>query len=218
MLKGLVFITGDINVVYNSPIGPLFKVISLDEDHTLGENKDIIGGLCLLPPMEAKIAEADGNEPLYDMIYNRHLLEPSQKEFIAALLAFLYKGGNLLLYLPEVGYNNTKSKLIEHLFKTYGIRPGIYGDPNPQIANCIYDVKCIPMWLNMIYLAGVIGPEEFLFMYPEDAVIYHNEVMMLLIEQLNPYGETLFDKERYIQRHHHLIHKNPKVIMVLKSL
>lgn len=218
MLKGMIYITGDIEVIRNSLVGPMNKIISLDEDHTLGDNKDIIGGLCLLPPMEAKIAEADGNELMYDNIYRNHLLEPTQQEFISALLAFLYKGGNLILYLPEIGYTNTVEKLIQHLYIIYGIHPGIIGDPNPMNASCYYDTKCIPIWLNMIFIAGVITPVEFLFMYPEEAVINNQMVMNILIKLINPYGSTLAEKENYIAHYHKIIHKNPKVIPAIQSL
>lgn len=218
MLKGMIFITNDINVVYNFPVGVMSKIVSLDEDRTLGENDNVIGGLSLLPPIEAKIAEADGNEKMYDVIYQNHLLEPAQQGFIAALIAFLYKGGNLLLFLPESGYTNTLDKFIQHLFIIYGIHPGLIGDQNPNKANCFYDTKCIPIWLNLIYTAGVISAEEFLFMYPEDAKISNEAVMFLLIEQINPYGKTINDKIQYICRYHKLVHKNPKVIPVICSL
>lgn len=218
MLKGTIFITNDINVVYNFPVGRLSKIVSMDEDNTLGENKDIIGGLNLLPPMEAKIAESDGNEQMYDVIYQNHLLQPSQQQFIAALIAFMYKGGSLLLFLPEIGYTNTMEKFIQHMFICYGIHVGMIGNPNPQIANCFYDMKCIPIWLNLIYTSGVIGAEEFLFMYPRDCKINNPAVIDLLIQQLNPYGQTINDKIKAISRYHQLVHKNPKVQQVLQSI
>lgn len=215
MLKGTIYITDNIDVIYNTPINGLSKIISLDEDGVLDNIKEIIGGTCLLPPMEAKIAEADGNEQLYDLSYSNHLLLPFQQQFISALIAFLYKGGNLILFLPELGYTNTAEKLIEHLFRIYGLHPGIIGHNNPQFANCFYDTKCIPIWLNLIFTAGVLSPTEYLYMYPEDAPITNEQVMILLIKQIDPYGKTINDKKNYILRYHKLIHINPKVVPVI---
>lgn len=218
MLTGTIYITDNLEIIYNTPINQKSKIISLDEDDVLGEMKDVIGGTCLLPPMEAKIAEADGNEQVYDNIYSNHLLMPFQQQFISALIAFLYRGGNLILFLPELGYNNTTRKFIEHLFRLYGIHPGIIGDKNPVNANCYYDTKCIPIWLNLIYTAKVISPYEYLIMYPLDASITNESVMMTLIDQIKPYGGTIRQKRNYILRLHKLIHKNPKCTPAIHGL
>lgn len=218
MLKGTMFITDSAEVVFGFPSNANSKIISLDEDDVLGDMKDIVGGTCLLPPMEAKIAEADGNEQLYDSIYSQHLLAPFQQQFIAALIAFLYKGGNLILFLPEIGYTNTTQKFIEHLYRIYGIHPGLIGDPNPLVANWYYDTKCIPIWLNLIFSADIISAEEFLYMYPTDAQINNDRVLLLLINRLNPYGSSINDKINTILRYHKLIHKNPNCRLVLESL
>lgn len=217
MLKGTMFITDNIDVLYNTNLSNT-KIINLDEDGVLGESKDIIGGTCLLPPMEAKIAEADGNEQMYDTIYSNHLLLPHQLEFISALIAFLYKGGNLLLFLPELGYNHTTEKLIEHLYVNYGLHPGLIGSQNPNYVNCFYDERCIPMWLNLIYTNNIISPYEYLYQYPIDAPITNNQIKMLLIEQVNPYGKTIQDRWNYIERFRKLVRKNPKVVPAIGNL
>lgn len=220
-LKGTIFITDNIDIVYNTPLNGMNKIINLDEDGVLvvdNNNNDIIGGQCLLPPMESKIAEADGNVQLYDMTYSSHLLEPFQQKFISALIAFLYKGGNLLLFLPEIGYSNTTEKLIEHLYRIYGIKIGHINDPNPQLANCFYDEKCIPIWLNLIYTAGVISAYEYLYNYPLDANIENRQVLEALLCELNPYGSTINDKINYILSFHKRIHKNPKLQQAICSI
>lgn len=218
MLKGTVYITGDEKVIYNVDLRNT-RVINLDEDGILDSKmQGVIGGTCLLPPMEAKIAEADNNEFAYDSIYSSHLLDPFQQQFISALLSYLYKGGNLIFFLPELGYNHTKEKLVYHLYKIYGIHPGIIGNPNPQIANFYIDMRCVPIWLNMIYSVKVISGKEFLYMYPEDAVINNNSVLMDLINELNPYGNTIQDKINYINHLHKVIHKNPDVIVPIHGV
>lgn len=219
ILKGTIFITSNIDIIYNTPMNGTVKIINLDEDGVLNMNSsNIIGGTCLLPPMEAKIAEADGNEMLYDNAYSSHLLMPFQQQFIAALIAFLYKGGNLILFLPELGYTNTIDKLVEHLFKLYGLHPGIIGHQNPQMTNCYYDAKCIPIWLNLIFIANVISAYEYLYMYPEDASIFNDAVINQLIYEIQPFGDTMNERIEYINRLHRLIHKNPKVVPAIQCL
>ena len=83
-LKGTIYVTDDEDIVYKAPANNT-RIVSLDEDGVLLKDDSILVGTCLLPPIEAKIAEADGNEQLYDMAYSNHLLEPYQREFISAL-------------------------------------------------------------------------------------------------------------------------------------
>lgn len=216
MLTGTIFITDNEEIIRAVPLNQV-KIISLDEDGIL-EGSNFIGGTCLLPPMEAKIAEADGNEQLYDSYYSNHLLLPFQQQFITALIAFLYRGGNLILYLPEIGYCNTTRKLVEHLFRLYGIHPGIIGEQNPQEANCFYDVRCIPIWLNLMICANVISAKEYLLKLPVDAIINNQKVFIALIDQLQPYGQTINEKITTILRYHKLLHRNPNCRLAIQSI
>ena len=211
LLKGTIYITEDMNIINSIPYNGNTKIVSLDEDNILPESNHILVGTCLLPPIEAKIAEVDGNQSLYDTIYSNHLLMPFQQQFISALLAYLYKGGNLILFLPELGYNNEKEMFVYEMFKLYGIHIGIIGEQNPQVANCYYDETCIPMWLNSIYSVSAISPYEFLLMYPLDAILNNNVIIRKLVKELNPYGENFNEQVAYIHQFHKKIHKNPNV-------
>ena len=59
-LKGTIFVTDNVDLVLKSSINNT-KIISLDEDGVLPQSPNIVGGLCLLPPIDAKIAEGDGS-------------------------------------------------------------------------------------------------------------------------------------------------------------
>lgn len=211
LLKGTIYITEDMNIVNSIPYNSNTKIVNLDEDDILPDSSNILVGTCLLPPIEAKIAEVDGNQTLYDTIYSNHLMMPFQQQFISALLSYLYKGGNLILFLPELGYNNTKDMIIYEMFKLYGIHIGLIGDQDPQKANCYYDETCIPMWLNSIYSVSAISPYEFLYMYPLDAVLNNNVIIRKLVKELNPYGENFNEQVGYIHEFHKKIHINPNV-------
>lgn len=211
ILKGGIYITDKIEVIYNIPLNGPMKVISLDEDGVLAETENILKGTCLLPPIEAKIAEVDGNESQYDMIYSDYLMQPYQREFIGALLSVLYKGGSLMIFLPEIGYNNTMNKFIRFMWELYGVHIGIVDSPNPNEANCYYDETCVPMWLNMIYASNVIDAYEYLTQYPIDAIIESVPIMDKLVDEINPCADTINDRRNYIIHLHQQLHKNPKV-------
>ena len=90
MLKGNIYITDNINVIKNSNLS-LIKVIVMDED--FDDNymtKDMIMGTILLPPIEAKIAEVDGDEQKYDYIYSCYLLKPEVERYISAIIEFSF--------------------------------------------------------------------------------------------------------------------------------
>lgn len=211
LLKGTIYITEDVNLVMSIPYNGNTKIVNLDEDGVLPEMNHILAGTCLLPPIEAKIAEVDGNQSLYDTIYSNHLLMPFQQQFMAALLAYLYKGGNLILFLPELGYTNTKEMVIFEIFKLYGVHIGMIGAQDPMVANCYYDETCVPMWLNSIYSVSAITAYEFLYMYPLDAILNNNVIVQKLVRELNPYGENYNDQVAYIQEFRKKIHDNPNV-------
>lgn len=216
MLRGTIYLTNNPNIIYQADLRTT-KIINMDEDGILQENKNILGGTCLLPPIEAKIAEADGNEQLYDMSYHNHLLEPYQQFFIAAIIAALYKGANLLIFFDEIGYTNTTKKFVEQMYIIYGIHIGIIGEQDPALANCYYDNKCIPIWLNLIYSAKIIDGYEFCIQYPPDAELTNPQVIEDLIEEMNPVGNTIQEKFHELDRYRKHLHLNPNVIMPISS-
>lgn len=219
MLKGTVFITDDIEIVYQTPTDGTVKIIDMDEDHQLPENnRNIVPGTCLLPPIDAKIAEADGNEQAYDAIYGEHLFAPFQQQYIAALIYFLYRGGNLLFFLPEV-YTNTKDKFIQHMLIRYGIKIGIVGAEQPQDYNFFYDLHYIPCWLNMMYKSDLIPYEIYLNQYPLDARLDMDPgVMNKLLQDIRPYGKTIQDQFNMIIDYHRKIHEKPNLEMAIISI
>lgn len=210
--KGNIFITSDINIIYNTPLNGTTKIVSLDEDNILPKNENVLIGTCLLPPIEAKIAEADGNEPLYDTIYSNHLLAKYQYDFIGALLSYLFKVGDLILFLPELEYTNTIDKLVDHIFNRYGIHIGNIDCKNDPIKFCCrYDERCLPIWLNMMYGLSTLSVSDFLYLYPLDAYINNNSIINKIILELNPYGKTIQEQVDYINRYRAKLKEKPNL-------
>lgn len=223
ILKGAIFITSNVDVVYSLPLGLNNKVISLDEDDVIKiDDQNIIGGSCLLPPMMAKIAESDGDAYNYEMLYKEHLVEPYQQQFIAALLAALYRGVNLLIFLPELGYTYTRDSFCLYMFQLYGINIGLLDIENGQVVQkvpCYYQPESCPIWLNLIYEARVIDPYEYLINYPVDADLRVNEkIMNMLINDLRPYADTINKRIDMIVDLHKKLHKNPNVRMPIHQM
>ena len=218
-LTGTITITTNDAVLYNSPLLPMTKIISMDEDNVLRMTENVIGGTCLLPPIEAKIAEIDGNLMAFEQIYADHLSAPFQHEFIAALVSYLYKGGHIIIFLSELGYTNTLKVFLGLMWQLYGIHIGLVGSQDPVEGSCFYDERCIPMWLNDIYMANVISPFDYLVQYPLDAELNNEFILEKLTIEIKPYGKkTKEEKIEYIKYLHKLLHKRPLVRPAVTSI
>jgi len=216
ILNGTMSITDNLGFVremMNSG-NPNIRIVSLDEDNILPTDHPLVlGGTCLLPPMDALIAEADGDEHLFDTCYSNHFNDPFVTQFIGALITFLHNGGNILYFCPELDTNIGK-KFIQHFWVRYGIGISIIG------ANqCVpmTDNSCIPIWLQFIYQTGSIHAFELLYFYPEDAMIPDNMMDRLLIE-ISPVGDSFEDKVRYILDLRSKLKKNAQTIVPLRSV
>ena len=210
ILKGDISITDNlafIQDVLQNNTNPALRIVSMDEENTIPENHPmVVKGTCLLPPIDALIAEADGNEPLYDRIYNDYLNEKFPNQFISALLTSLYMGTSLIIYLPNAS-SNTFKKFMQLMWKRYGIYPGII--PYDQT---MYDVSCVVIWLNMIYRTLYNREKifDYLRFYPDNALI-PEDIMLDLISQLHVYGETVQDKVKEIKRYSSILKVLPNV-------
>lgn len=218
LLRGNMYITSDKNIIYETlNMRPDVKVINLDEDNSLNIDKNtIIQGTILLPPVEAKIAEVDGNEQKYDMIYVNHLTSDKIADYMSSIMAFSYMGGSILFYLPDE-YNNTKYKLLGFLYNLYGIHVGVINDKTQNNAMYYSDINCEPMQLNMIFQnTGIMSWREYLLRYPINMEIPES-ILYILINVINPYGKEYKDKIREIIRLQKRIKEKPNVKPVIES-
>lgn len=214
ILKGNILITDNKDIIMKTlNMRPDIKLISLDEENSLGLDPSVvIPGTILLPPPEAIIAEVDGNEQKYNMIYQAHLLSEPVKEYMSSILAFLYKGGKLLLYYPNSEYNNTMKNMLFFILILYGIHIGIIGDPSQDNATCYYDANLDNIQLDLIYYyTNILDWKEYLFNYPPNYPI-PDQIMNILFKQINPYGNTFNEKLEVINRLRAGIKKNPYLI------
>lgn len=219
MLLGSIFITSNEDIVLNEDcVNFLTRIVSLDEDNVLPESPVVIGGTCLLPPPTAKIAEADGNEQLYDQIYSEHLAAPFQQEYMAALLSFLYIGGKIIMFLPSVGYDNTYDKLLFHILGIYGIHIGNLDAKEHSAKMFWYDMNHTPQWIDLIYnYTNQITPYEYLIKYPYNLPI-PGLIMNKLLFDLKPYGVSFNDKVEVIKSLRKQLQINRNITLPVESL
>lgn len=184
------------------------KIISLDDTQDIFpfEHPDVIGGTCLLPPIDAQQAEVDGDEFAYDMCYAEHLAEPAIDNFVGALIVSLMSGINLLVYIPTME-GNTAKKLMEMFWKRYGIGMGIIGFKNHE-----YDESCIPIWLQYAYVAGVINGRDYLYAMPVDAPIPDDMMGCLIYEFAQPF-DTYQKHIDFINSLKYKLKESPKLIL-----
>lgn len=222
MIPGKLFITNNIDIVFH-PIQPCV-ILNMDEEKKLSmQLPNCIEGTCLLPPVDAKIAEVDGDELKYNTIYMAHLAH--QEEFMAAIIMYLFKGGTIIIYLPDE-YNYTKEKLTEFLFTIYGLKPGDIDTPqDPMRANFIYDGYKTPYRLNLLYVNNLINAYEWLRnMIPTpnmECLGGNKNILFNIVCELNPYTKDPDDmagKLQAVEQFHMLLTRDPNIIMPIRGV
>lgn len=214
-LTGSIYITNSIDVIRSIQIEPNTRIINLDEDLVNTDSNFVIGGTCLLPPIEAKMAESDGYEKLYDDIYVRSLTAPFQTEFFTALIAFLRKGGKLILFLPDDP--NAFVKLPAYIMTLYGIHIGIIGAQDPLIANSYYNNAYLYIWLNLLYTHNIISAFEYLYLFPMQLDVNNNAITNKLIVDIKPFGNNYSEQINSLIRLQSRIKENRNLIIPIRQ-
>ena len=205
IFNGFINISGDPMYCYTlSRDLPNTKVISLDEDNSYRElapnlNPNVLLATIMLPPAEVLWAETDGDEYKFSELYLAHLSSLEITDFIMTLIAFVNRGGNIVIFLPEFEPNiQTCSRSVQFLYnffwQAYGIHLG-----TSELDQFSFDVSCMPMYAIMLYERGLIDPYNFLIYYPPLATISTDMYMKLIID-INPYGDTFDDKVKTIDQ------------------
>lgn len=208
VLKGSISITDNLNfineVLYSMPYT---RVISLDENNTINtEHPNVIGGTCLLPPINALIAEADGDEGLFDMYYAEHFTTSFVDMFMGAIINYLISGGDLVIYYPELN-SIIASKLMDMIWKRYGIGIGIVGQKEH-----FYDYSCLPIWLGYAYTNKVINARDYLKVMPTNVII-PDLIMNQIIFEISPLEDDYNDSVNYIYSLVHKFKEKPGLII-----
>ena len=194
-------LSGDVSVV----------VFSLDEDNDNPmldpeRNKRVVMGTMLLPPVDALWALSGGDFDKFQLEYYQHLTSPEATEFIFMMLGMMHKGYKLIFYYPD-----DSSEVIQYLYAFFMNNFGIHiCIPSKQFDLFSYDQTKVPMYACGIYYAGMINPNEFLYLYPIEVPI-PNDIYPKLIYDLKPYGVDMAEKVHLIDMLHSSIHKKQNI-------
>lgn len=202
MLRGNIYITDDLNFIATIPDNIIVISMTETEDNiALPCRNCIIMGPYLLPPTESYIAEVDGDENLYEMHYANHLTNNMSKQFISAIIGALYKEKSILIYTTKLNCLSIE-KFRKLMYIIYGIGVGVVGKEV-----CQFDPKCLPIWLDMIYIFNIIGPDEYLINYPDNSI--DPNIMNKLISDYRQYGNNFNECANSILRHQIRIKEKP---------
>lgn len=215
IIKGDISITDNLNFINDLLLSPQpnVKIIVLEEETNLPLNHpNVINGSCLLPPIEALIAEADGDKPLFDALYNDYLNTPFVYEFMCAILLALHNGTSIIMYYPVLNSGNVIiQNLLGFIYQKYGIGLGVIG-----YNRTTFNPNYIPLWDSAMYMLNGISAMEFLYYYPENIRIDDDVINKILIE-LRLYT-TPEQKDSYIHGLVHKIKENKNLKIALQSV
>lgn len=221
LLLGPTYVTSSEDVIFGLDYNKeLVRVISLDEDEILPESPMIIGGTTLLPPIPAKIAEADGNEPLYDQLYHDHLISKFNEEYIAAVLSFLALGGKIVFFVPSVlDENYTRQKFLYHFSNIYGIIPGDLDSKDPVALVCKNDTyNHQQQWADLIYYYTNQFTAYQYMIYTRFDVQLNSAIMNKLLSDLKPYASTIEEKINIINELRKQLQVNPNITIPVEGV
>jgi hypothetical protein len=201
MFKGIMMISSDPRFCFDLSLAGNNKIISLDEDDEVMElnpinNRNVVKGTILLPPIEAGWKEIDGDEYGYFETYTSYLSSPNVSEFITVLLATIYTGTNIIIYCPEFdNYVDDSALYVRVLYRflenVYGIHIGT-NDMDLFNLNPII----IPSHIIDIYGMGIIDPYTFLLEFGNNVI--PDTVYLKLFNDINPFGNSYQEKKEYI--------------------
>ena len=143
-----------------------FSIIALVDDPRGYQEYGIVTLGVLLPPADAICAEIDGNYELAERMYYDYL-NTQCSQVLGMILAALYAGKNLMLFLPPDESMNFKfiNIFAQYFASTFGITIGssaaptmMASDPRTManIANVLYSYDFIPFdhFCNLMPMGG----------------------------------------------------------------
>ncbi|MBP5598334.1 MAG: hypothetical protein J6Y02_23405 [Pseudobutyrivibrio sp.] len=176
---GTIYLTSDLAVVERTLQTRSAKVVVIDEENPFPQAMDMITmASILLPPYEALSAMVDGEIEIFRQIYFDYLNMPDPAGFMAILIMCIYRGINLLFYIP-----NDEADFIAPLigkFSSFGVMIGDQARP------FFMDPAAEPFRLSMVTYYGVMSAEEYLQRLPIECPVDPN-ILPMLIKFYNPH-------------------------------
>ena len=178
MLKGQLWATSDINLV-GQALQNGFKAIYLGDPISMNPAfKDkFVFGTTLTPDYETMAAKIDGNDHAFLQMYFSALHSGPATEMMSVILACLFKGTNIILYLPpEAKDLNFVEYLLQFIKINYGITTQTLS------TQFEFDIKFKERVLELLYLSNLIDAQEFLV----NSNSVNDNVLKKLVVDLRP--------------------------------
>ena len=186
-MVGTLSVSNDLDFVMtilNNDFDKVYKVIVLDQD---GEfpvplGGPVLGGSVLLPPYDILSMFMDGNAQGFRGKYYEYLeFNPQAREYIATIMASLYLGNQIILYIkPDlVTEFPVQEVILNYLWNRYFISPAMPGVPfmvhnmDMIIAEC-YKLGVIDGWTYLSNYNGPIGVQNELAILMNEFQPYMN--------------------------------------------
>lgn len=185
MLKGILAATSDI-IIVNQALKDGFKVIYLGDPISIDPMyKDIfVVSSSLTPDYMTLSLQVDGDENGFARMYMQSLNSPAAIEMISIIMACLYKGTNIMFYLPpEASGLNYVTYLLQFLQYNYGVTTQTKTTMfsfNPAFANKI---------IKLLYIGDLITSQEFLI----KCTALDDIVLRKLVDEYRPIVENPSD-------------------------
>lgn len=200
MFNGVIYLTCDDRLFMESIANGYAGVIisgNIPNNHPLVTTTGASIGSLLLPPPTASMAEVDGDVQRYINIYREHLYQQNQMEFISALLAGIYKGRNIIIYMtPEEFQMSFPITLLQFFTDTFGVNIGTETRPFSINPNTTSTILC------MMYLNNMINAQEFFQGQPkyliEPVDMIANKLFLEQLPYINPNPSITDIVEYYI--------------------
>lgn len=125
---------------------------------------NIYNASILMPPTEVLMAWAEGQPLVMQNEYPRYLMSKDPDDMIVALIAAMTKR-NIVLYIPQDEFNIYGNILLNHIYYIYGITCNFMG------TQFSVDQTKIPYIISKFYTIGVMSYEDFMAMYPANALL-----------------------------------------------
>lgn len=177
-LPGQLWATSDINLV-NQAYANGFKVLYLGDPVSMDPAyKDIfIMATSLIPDYNAMSMQVDGNEQGFIQMYTASLSSKAAMEMISVIIAGLYSGKNIIMFLPpEASGLNFIQYLLQFIHYNYGI------ETQTKSTAYSFDPTFSSKIAELLYLNSFINAQNFLI--ASDSI--DDLVLRKLVNELRP--------------------------------
>lgn len=190
MLRGQLWATSDINLV-DSALKQGFKGIYLGDPISVDPNykEKLVVATSFVPDYQTMALQVDGNIDGFIQMYIASLNSKAAIEMMSVILMCLYKGYNVIFYLPpEASGLNYVQYLLQYIEMNYGVSAQTKTTQfsfNPQFAGRV---------IELLYLHNLVTANEFLL----HSVSLDDISIRKLVSELHPMVENPKDINQII--------------------